>query len=89
MTCLIMNRKAQVACNFNGLIKTEGLPKATQADAYIANVAISRKLCKADTWLLQTTYQKRYFAYQTAAIQTTLSVVLCGSGFSSIGSVSD
>jgi len=41
-------------------MKTEGLLKVT--DIYVVNMVISRKRCKIETSLLQTTNKKQYMA---------------------------
>jgi len=72
-----MNRKARhMACNFNCCIETEGLLKVKDNHiGYAVKVVISRKWCKIETLLLQSTNRKRYYiglSRRIAPFPTTL-----------------
>jgi len=69
--CLHMIRKAHAMCNFNCLIKTEWFLKVAQAVRYAVKVVMSRKRCKIETMLQQTTNRKWYMACRIAAISTS------------------
>jgi len=73
---MFFTRKSESARGlyFNCLIEIEGLIKVRGSHLhYTVNVVISRKQCKMQTPLLQTTNRKLYVAYQTVTIPMTLS----------------
>jgi len=61
--------------DFNFIVECEQLLKVTGiADTCTARVLISRKWCKIEMLLQQTTIRKSYAAYSLAAVAMTLSV---------------
>ena len=54
--CLNVNWKVNEACNFDSLVETVALLKITVT--YTINVVTTRKRCKIETFLLQTTNRK-------------------------------
>jgi len=69
-----MNKKARVVYNFYRLFENEEPIKITHSQLRCTvNVAVSRKRCKIESLLLQTTHRKWYMANRIATIRTTFS----------------
>jgi len=68
MTCLHVNQKAHMACNFECLIKTEGLVKFTGSHVHCARGQFQKRR-KAAMLILQTMQRK----WPTWSITSTIS----------------